>query len=659
MTQPIIPDDAFLSNENSNNNQGIIIPDDAYTSPSSNNNHNIGHKIDNKTSYLQSLVDAAGKGVQQGLDDITSTIAKGLTKIAPYVGLPELKTSDVQALYDKNLASYNADSDTNAHPIASGLGRLGGNLFATAPLGAVGAGSGAVTSMGRIAQSAASGALQGGLMGAITNQPGNNDVLNTSGAKLGAAFGGTLGAGASALMGNYAKNLSNYGDFKDSLSQVGYKGPIFATDVPGNQGVYNSIKESVVNGAISKLPLVRNLPMIGTQSARQAQLDGIENVLKTMADKYTSIDKTMSLNQFKNAILKAKSSADETIGLVSSDFRNILNDLGMNSHNMKTAVPLAKDLLQNDNKVLSNQAVNALNSINDYMTTNSLLGSKEAIGLKQRIWNEYERLAGDRVDTAAYNASQKLNDLYHNINGDILNSVSASPVAIESFNRFNTVTSGIKTLWDPKNSKVLASAMRDINNDATGMVNFFNKLKNNSLAPQAYDKYSKMIGSEGMGAVQDQVLNNIFKSSIRPNGSINITKLLSSINNSPENLVNTDIKNSLQGLSYLAQKTMQGMSAGKVNSILETAGGAALGAATYLNPAVQGLVASGSAIGAITAHAPIKNFLLGINKTIGVNEPLSQYLINKASKYINRAGISMILDNEGNVQINKRDLGDK
>lgn len=654
----------------------IVVPESAYAD---NRTPGVGDRLADNIQTIHNGTDATMNGIQRGIMDYAATVAKGTSKALNLDTTPQ----QLQDQYDKDEVKYNYQS--SEHPILSTLGRLTGNVISSIPatvagsalgLGAVGSlGAKAVEELGggafvsgaaRLAGDVVGNAINGGIQGSLMTQAGQGaDVINQKGMQYGSLFGGTVGTLGQKAIGAYANNLQNYTSYSKDLVDAGYpkSAPVFSTDVPGNQGIYNSIKEGAVNGAINRIPVINMVPGIGTQSARNAQISGLQTALKSMANQYTTAMPEATQQQFKNAILAAKATSDQSISDTSNAFRQLLNQNGITSHNMDTSLPLAQDILNKYSHILPDNTLETLKSFNNTATTNDLLGTASQAGLRQRTWAAYQDLADiDRsADPTAFNAANKLHDLYHAISADINNSVQGNNKAVEAFNHFNTTTTAQYAIWNKANNPELVKAFQNINNNASGMMTFYNKLVSGKMAISDQAKYATILGDQGMDAVQQGALQKAFQSSkvIDPisgtdTGDLNIGKFLSTINNTNPNLIPSDIKSHLNAIQWMANKVAQGTNMASDGTNLALGG--AVGGALAVSNVARVLAASGAALGAITAHPPIKNTLMAIDKltqSITGDTPMSTYLLNAAQKNFSRVGISLIHNADGSIKLDR------
>ena len=144
---------------------------------------------------------ALWRGLTQGAMDVVHGGAQIGARMGPEIGdtttTPEQSqglTQRVDQAAQQSAQAYQNDPHRQAHPIAAGIGRIGGNVAATAPLMALPGGAASIP--GRIGMGAAAGA-----MGAAA-QPVTGGDYWTEKAKqvgIGAAAGGALGGAGRAI----------------------------------------------------------------------------------------------------------------------------------------------------------------------------------------------------------------------------------------------------------------------------------------------------------------------------------------------------------------------------------------------------------------------------------------------------------------------------
>lgn len=611
------------------------------------------------------MIRAAAKGWYHGMDIFATTIDKA---IARGVGQKDVQTA-LQTSFDANTKQYNEDVDTKAHPLASGVGNFAGQATALAPLIALGtagvpelfggalAESGAplvaqavARAMGTVGINASSAALQGGL---ATNPGQNpNQIFNTDNARQAGMLGMALSP-IQGLIGNKADEATNYEAFKNSLP----KGTtVFSTDVPQNQGLWNSIKQGITNNVLSKIPYLSDIPGIGVNAARASQqqdiANGISNYVSGLAQKYP--DGTMQT--FSNAIKNSQQLANNTIATTSNTFRQILKATGTDSHMMTETGPMAADLKQViPEGTFSKNFLPVLDQLQGKVPTSALLGTAQSSGIKQQVWAEAQRLgAMGRNNTAASDASNGLIDIYHSINNDIYSGLNHNQQAQEAFHTFNATTKAVSDLWNVKNSPEIAKAADSLNNNYKGMNTFYNQMVRGSIPQQQLDKYTGMMGQPGIDAIQAQQIQNIFNKNMQDN-KLNIGGFFKDLNNTSPGSVNQTIRqptrDALQGLQYLASKNQAAMGQGLDPATKVAAGGLAAGAG-YLNaPATAATLATGTALGAMIAHPPLMNLLRTLNNFPGMKPGMSQYIMKKANDQLIKAGVILKTMNDGSISV--------
>lgn len=138
---------------------------------------------------------AAGTGVKQGVAETALGAEQLVGRSLPAL-LPGARRGQERALgaLDRSIrerqAAYERQPEVAAHPWAAEGGRIGGDILATAPLGA---GGGARTLAGRLA----SGALAGGAGAATSPVLDTDDYWTAKGKQV--AAGAAMGAGAGAI----------------------------------------------------------------------------------------------------------------------------------------------------------------------------------------------------------------------------------------------------------------------------------------------------------------------------------------------------------------------------------------------------------------------------------------------------------------------------
>ncbi len=659
--------------------------------------NSIGDQIDQNKDSLASKAMAVVRGTAQGINTIGSTIQKAVT---PYtykalstldpllnkIGLEARNPQTVQSDFEKETSQYKSDSDVKAHPNYAMGGEFAGNMAWQAPLIAATGGAGlARTSMsdaapllGRAAATVADNTALGAATAGLMNHPGEqaNQVFDPEQAKTGALFGAALSPLA-ALGSVYSKGAQVYQNYAESLASKGYKGPVFSTDVPNQGGfsqIWSNVKQSIVNNVASKIPILSDIPGIGVNSARKAQLagasDSVSQLVSGLADKYPN----GGLQTFKNAVNNSKQLADNTISDAANKFRTTLLDNNITSHELYNSTPLMEDLL-NSGANISKSLKQRLNDVvnTSSVSTNELLGTADQMGLKNQVWNEAQRLGKNKADTISFDASNDLKTLYHTLNQDIEQSVQNVPQALESFHNFNTITSNLKELWDPKKAPLIAKAAADVNSSKNAMKSAFDAMQGDSIDPAKYNQYAYMIGQQGRSAVRSQLLTDAFNSSVNNKGNFDITNFLKKVSldpGSPRTQIMKPVQDALEGAQYIAQQANKGLEGQKspiTMGQLATATPIAAGAvATAMsNPGIVGAVtAAPLALGAITAHPPLKNALMMINQLVGKvgienlgpdKMGLATYMMKKASDNLTKAGVIIKTMDDGSIHFDHQE----
>lgn len=623
---------------------------------------------------LKSYANAVSMGIHHGAETFLTTLDKVIAnKIMNNPGAAEV----AQAKYDEDTKRYNEAVDTNKHPLAAGLGNFTAGAIMTSPFLATGGsavgglmgGAAADLGAGAMGQSIAKGAgavlgnaVQGGAMGGVMTTPGQNpnQVWNPEQAKFGAITGAVL-TPVQALVGRAFGSAADYEKQAVQLAKQGYAGPIFSTDVP-NQGMWNGVKQSLVNNVLSKLPFINKIPGVGVVSARNAQNEGvrdaIESYLNNIANKYPN----GSVTQFQNALESANNAAQDTIHQASQEFRDALDSAGITSHNLIKSQPIIDQLLA-DQSELSRPFKQILQKTKDNITSisnNDLLGSFDQVGFrngfKQAVYHESERLANFQNNTDAHDQALVLKDLYNNIKQDIEGSIGNNTEALQAFHKFNTTTTAIEDLWGSEHSPMIAKALQSMNADSQGFMTFWKAMNSDSLAPNVAQKYTQMLGQEGKTAIANNQLQQAFESSMDSTGRFNITKFVSSFD--PNSQANSPVKDALGGVLDLAKTVAKAQSVKPGGLISDTTRAGLAGGAAYMVPGgrelLGGLTATGAALGSIIAHPPLKNSLMMLNKITGQNPGMSQYLLNKSANQLMKAGIIMTHQPDGSISLDKQ-----
>lgn len=668
----LIPLDNVPTNSTNTSSGPQLIPlDNVPQASSSSNSSNIGDKIASAADYIKSGANAFARGAGQSMDSVAATLNKAIAK---YTGIGGVKPQDIQDQYEANDKAVNNDPDVKAHSWATGAGRVAGGLIATAPVMAAmpesaslfGA-STAGKALGAVATNTAQGALQGGLM---TNPGQGSDVINTEGAETGALFGAALSPVQG--MGNaYAKDAANYETYANQLkSKYGYKGPIFDTDVPANQGWYNTIKQTMANNLVSQIPFVNKLPVIGMEQGRNVQQSALKDTIANMVKNISDANPNGTYTTFKNQVNNVANSLQDTIAQKGQVFRQQLDNAGITDHALDPSTQIAaQSLLGNSKGVLTPQAQAAVKTLtNDSATTGDLLGSYDpkngwTPGAKQQLWAEAQRLGTDPLQTNQYVASQQLKGLYGSVNDDVTKSLMSNPNALTAWHDFNTTTHTNNQLVE--NAPLFAKAVDNVNKDSTAMQTFYNALKGKDLDPSTASKYTQLVGPQAMNAVRDGQVQTAFTKAggqigqaIQNNfdgNTLNLNTFIKQLTNTTpgtsQDTIRHPIVQALQGLTNLIQKNQEGIVATKSNPANDTLKTGLIAGATALfgAPLVGAVLGAPQALGTIIRNAPLKNSLMLLNKLPKTGTGMSQYLLQKANSQLTKAGVVISHDSQNNA----------
>jgi hypothetical protein len=579
--------------------------------------NNIGDRI---AANKYNTVTAAYQGAKTGLGSLASTIAKGVAKytnpdLIPYI----------QKDYENDEADY-AQAKAE-HPISARVGNFVGSVAPYVAAGTLAGGLAATT-------------VEAGGIGLLTNKPGQgNDVLNPGYGLLNAATAGVLGAvgksignGVEAYQG--LKNAVN-----DTSKGLSYNGPILARDAGSD------LAQKASDSMVGRL-------MYGfREPARAAQVPEFQKTLTNYISNLASNSDTTQ--QIANAV---KGTADSMKQEYSNMWTNLYANAekaGIKDVQLPTAKPQVLQALQDAPNSITPKE---LKSIQDGLKGNSF---EDVHGLKQDLWNIRSRLMNKASPTTEEQGlAENLKEAYWAVNTDIKSSLAKNPDLVDQFEHANSYTQGYKATFDPSNEKKLVGAITDIQDKQRGLQAFTNWMLNSKTPIRDISQQIGILGEQGSNAVQAQGLRQLLNKSTSPTGDFNLTSYLQGIQqikNSPgQSLLYQPSLDALKGLHNMMQKNLADMPGG--SGLLE---GGELGGAGLLaihHPVGAAATAVSSILGTkvmqkIIASSPLKNSLIGLGKMvddISPNQGIADYLKNNAVKGLQRAGLGIVINAEGN-----------
>lgn len=574
-----------------------------------------------------------------------------LNPIAKHFGYEVSTSADIQKDFDENYAGAKANPDVQAHPNYFSGGEMGANTYGTAP---------AYLAGGGVVKNAISGVVQG----AMSTEPGQDSLFNEAGAKVGGALGavGGLFSGAAQKAGAYTKQVN-------ALADIGYNGPVFSTDVKASQGMWNSLKQGVVNYIAGNIPGIKDIPWVGVGADRKAQLDGVQSALGTMIEQLKNKYPNGNLNTFTAEIKEKRAEALRTINIAGNEVKDGIVSDGIKTLNVNDTIPTIKNLLDEPNyssidKSLKKNLTNVLQ--NGELTPNEYFGYKPdngrfVPGLKQQLHAEQQRLAANtKSDPNAFNASNALGDIITTLKSNVDNNLT-NPDTLEKLHNFNTVAAGIYHAWDPKTIPNVASAAMTLNETDKSLQTAFNKLSSISTKttdPAVTSKYLNLTGEKTSQITKDQFLTNAFENSYE-DGKFDISKLLDITAPRPgtqaELLVDPQVRTNLENLKWMSDQATKGLQSSTAGTATTAGAAGALG--LYTHPVIATAIAAApTVLGILTAHPPVYRALRALdNMEILGKSNLASYLVNNASKALTSAGVSYNTLPDGSLNFYKND----
>lgn len=614
------------------------------------------YDIADTISNINSGVRAGTLGFERGVSTYSATIDKAISKGMALIngGKPVSWYDTPQDAQNKYLELQQQTPDTIAHPTATGVGNFVGQGAMTLPAMYA---TGGTSSLGMAAQ----GFVAGGFADSPTQ---GTDIFNPKGAAIGTVAGGLLPAVASSWGSQSLARTA----LQSTLANAGYKGPVADIDVPAPPGTAASLvqqlKGGLINQVAARIPIVSNIPGVGVAAARATQQQGVSNAITNYISKLADSNSGGNEAQFIGAIQSAKASGDQAIQDASNEFRGNLANSNITSAPMPNTVAATRQILGEDYP-LSKPALQNLSAVQDNMPINKVLGFKDDAGnwnpgLKQQVWSEYERLQNlGNTNTDAFNASLDMRQLYDHINNDMStlatnNENITNPAIMNSFQKFNAVTSAVKNTWDPATMPLLAKAAKNLDDAQTGAVGLWNAMNGKNIAPAQLAKYSNVIGQQGMNAVQAEQLQNMMVRNTSGD-TFNVSNFLNDLANQPQGSQRATIlqpaQDVLGGLQQFANRISQSSSPGAGSGAI--AGGVAVAAHSMPRAQVPAAIVAGglSAMGAMTMRPPLKAALGALNKVTGDFMPgTAQFLQNNAAKALQQAGIVWTNNPDGSVK---------
>lgn len=562
-----------------------------------------------------------------GLLSIGTTLAKAAVKpyskenaraIQDYYEKQHMKMSEnIQNNPDQALGLLAANFVGAAAPTALVPGGLA--LKAASTVGKLIPATGLV---GRIGGAVAGGAVEGAGYGAMMTQVGQGeDVLNTSGAKTGAMLGGLLGPAQQAV-GAYTKGASNYEDALQSVNKAGeWKGPLFNRDVLGGW------RQKAGNKILDQLPL-------GTGGAREAQ---VENLKPFLQDWITNMTNLKSPQQIMHAINKSKIDIEDIENQGWSNFSVVMGNVKIPTTNTQTAA-----------KALQDASISKkFQSVVDPLSVTKTLNISELQSLKSRAWKFKEQITKTaNPDTDAADAAW---DLYRAIDTDIRNAASATKEGLEAFESANLITTAKHEIFNPKTQGELVKALKDKDGMEQGLRNFVNWItkpsdSKTSITERGMQQTMGLLGKDVNDKLASMGFQKVLDDSITVGTNrVDVTKFLTGIkeiqSNAATNLLYQPHLDALEGLTKYVMNPQVISQSQRSNTALGAVG-TAVGAsiAAGQSSLAVGIVASVPALSYISAHSPVKNALITLNKTAN-NPKMSQYLIDIVNKQMIKAGI--------------------
>ncbi len=625
---------------------------------------------------------AMGEGLYDGINTISSSIAKFITtgvdklpksewirkNVNEPLGLEVRTPSSVQKDFETDRAIHKSNPDVQAHPNYATAGNIVGQVAMTAPLGAATAGNIAGIfggqlpgKVGAIADIVGSSVLQGATQGGLTNTEGQGaSPWNYENAQQGAKFG-ALFSPVNLFMNNYAGKVSQLQGAKEAAAKSGYKGTIYATDLP-SQGIIDSVTNTAKNLTLGNVPNWLG----GTNLYRNGQYKALTD---TFTDYASSLSK-YSLPTISKKMQQHVSQLDNEYGQLWGNVSTAMKNSGVDTVTPTLSRPVLDDILATPKGLTSKETDILKQGLKD-------LSPEDMITYKRDVYGIYSRLA-KKVDRGNYTsselaASDKLNDLYWNSISDLKESVGTDSAATKAFETANQFTVGYKNLFDPKTNGQLVRAVDDLktNKNLENVQKYFSYLMQPNRTQQTLATASKAIGDDTMQdlayqqvkqmLVGDGKKTGILGTSVSGKPEVNLSKFLDSyeqLPNTAQAKLYQPAIDDLKGLSDVARQYLTSQQA-KTNLPdwvkAGVAGSAGAGAAFTSNlPLAGGLVATLSALSYLTAKTPLKTFLATYSKTAN-NPELRNYLIKGFGRVAQRVGISLQLKDDGSMLLDKQE----